>query len=334
MLTQANTHTPNNFEYTVNGNVLMSSFVEEMKENENIFNSSSGGAIQIGSSFYRVDPQVTAFWDMKQDTVYERDPESMADRDPVVFDQKTMSDVVSKLGFGPVVFTLDSLKKQNFQSDEEFSAWVGRKFASDFIKRRVKIAVAVLRACSHAAGLVIDKVAEPRFDKMHLINARRQLGATQTQFTHALLHNDTYFDHVEAQNVEVDVNLNNLFFSQASQIFYGMTPMVVNSDELIAVDGVNPDAYTVLQLAAGAMSMDLIDFDPPKSSWQLLKDNMSLVVQGQGSLAIGADGFEFNTATGGKHPGLSALATSSNWIPKKSAPSDYAFVGVDVKKAA
>ena len=309
-------------DFKLHNALALGSYLEELKQNSDIFNGASNGAIRMTSDGLIGDFSEEDFIkEMSSAKVIKhRDPSALGAITPEKFEEDTK--ISPKLNtYAYLSQTWDAFKKKG-QSAEQFSVLVGKAVAMAQIEWSCNTALAgVTGAISVNASMVLgDGTADIKYTDFPLIMGKfgDQLGSIKL----LVMTGATYYNLMGTAVAEKLTNIAGATIMSASNPTFGIPVLVTDSPSLGATAGFN-----ILCLADGAVT--LINSEEVSMSTGVVRGKENLVLETQYEMATNIDVKGFGLSTAGIaiiSPTTAQLQAKANW--KQSATDIKNTAGV------
>lgn len=306
------------------------SMTEVLDQQVNLFNSSTGGAIQLRSAAHQGDYSDMAFFAKVNGLVRRRNVYGSG-----TVAEKNMAhlvDTMVKIAAGTPPIRLD---KSQFtwimQNPEVAGAALGQQLAVDTMADMLNTGVG---ACYAAMSQVTDNIADVTGesapgDLMSFINQNKgasKLGDSSNNIVAWLMHSKPMFDLYG----NALTNTERLFtYGTVNVIRDPFGRLLVMSDSPSLFTAGSPNVYHNLGLVSGAL---MIDQNPDFDANEEVKngdENLIRTYQAEWTYNMGIKGFAWDKTNGGKSPTDAALFTSTNWDQYATSNKDLPGVVVE-----
>jgi hypothetical protein len=308
-----------------------SSFTEVLRQQIDLFNSATGGAIVLQGAAHQGDFSDVAFFAKVTGGLVRRRNAygSGAVAEKVM---KHLVDTSVKVAAGTPPIRLDPGQFKWIQQNPEVAgAAMGQQLAIDTMADMLNVGLgSVYSALSQVAGVVYDATGntapadKPTWDNFN--NGQAKFGDASSQIGVWIMHS-TPMHALYANNLN---NSERLFtYGTVNVIRDPFGKLLVMTDSQNLVEAGSPNVYHILGLVPGAVMIGQNnDFDAAEET-VTGDENIIRKYQAEWSYNVGIKGFAWDKANGGKSPTDAALFTSTNW--DKYATSDKDLAGVVVE---
>ncbi len=308
-----------------------SSFTEVLRQQIDLFNGATGGAIVLQGAAHQGDFSDAAFFAKVTGGLVRRRNAygSGAVAEKVM---KHLVDTSVKVAAGTPPVRLDPGQFKWIQQNPEVAgAAMGQQLAIDTMADMLNVGLgSVYSALSQVAGVVYDATGniapanKPTWDNFN--NGQAKFGDASSQIGVWIMHS-TPMHALYANNLN---NSERLFtYGTVNVIRDPFGKLLVMTDSQNLVEAGAPNIYHMLGLVPGAVMIGQNnDFDAAEET-KTGDENIIRTYQAEWSYNVGIKGFAWDKANGGKSPTDAALFTSTNW--DKYATSDKDLAGVVVE---
>lgn len=314
------------------------SMTEILRQNCDLFNAASGGAIMLGTVPVQGDYSDKIYWAKISGLVRRRNAYGSGAVTP-----KVMTDLVDTMvkvaaGTPPVEINPGQFKWIQ-KNPQEAGVILGQQLAQEFLADMLNTALgAGFTALGNISAVVFNTLADDTtapfsntLDFGVLNSGQALFGDASSQIAAWVMHSKPLHDLygaslTNAERLFVYGNVN------VSRDPFGKLLIATDAPTLVFTDTVpSPDvnAYAVLGLVPGAlMCHQNNDFTANESTLNG-DENILRTYQAEWSYNLGVKGFTWDKTSGGKSPTDAALFTAANW--DKIATSNKDLAGVVVK---
>lgn len=309
-----------------------SAFSETLRQQVDLFNTATGGAIMLQSAAHQGDFSDVAFFaKVTGGLVRRRDAYGSGTVAEKVL--KHLVDTSVKVAAGTPPVRLDPGQFRWIQQNPEVAgAAMGQQLAVDTMADMLNVGLgSVYSALSQVSDVVYDATANTdAADKLptwnNLNNGQAKFGDQSSQIAAWIMHS-TPMHKLYGSNL---TNGERLFTYGTVNVVrdpFGKLLVMTDSPNLFAAG--TPNVYHILGLVPGGVLIGQNnDFDANEET-KNGDENIIRTYQAEWSYNIGVKGFAWDKANGGKSPTDAALFTSTNW--DKYATSHKDLAGVVVK---
>lgn len=309
-----------------------SAFSETLRQQVDLFNAATGGAIMLQSAAHQGDFSDVAFFAKVTGGLVRR---RNACGSGTVAEKvlKHLVDTSVKVAAGTPPVRLDPGQFRWIQQNPEVAgAAMGQQLAVDTMADMLNVGLgSVYSALSQVSDVVYDATANTdAADKLptwnNLNNGQAKFGDQSAQIAAWIMHS-TPMHKLYGSNL---TNGERLFTYGTVNVVrdpFGKLLVMTDSPNLFAAG--TPNVYRILGLVPGGVLIGQNnDFDANEET-KNGDENIIRTYQAEWSYNIGVKGFAWDKANGGKSPTDAALFTSTNW--DKYATSHKDLAGVVVK---
>lgn len=309
-----------------------SAFSETLRQQVDLFNAATGGAVMLQSAAHQGDFSDVAFFaKVTGGLVRRRNAYGSGTVAEKVL--KHLVDTSVKVAAGTPPVRLDPGQFRWIQQNPEVAgAAMGQQLAVDTMADMLNVGLgSVYSALSQVSDVVYDATANTdAADKLptwnNLNNGQAKFGDQSSQIAAWIMHS-TPMHKLYGSNL---TNSERLFTYGTVNVVrdpFGKLLVMTDSPNLFAAG--TPNVYHILGLVPGAVMIGQNnDFDANEET-KNGDENIIRTYQAEWSYNIGVKGFAWDKANGGKSPTDAALFTSTNW--DKYATSHKDLAGVVVK---
>lgn len=309
-----------------------SAFSETLRQQVDLFNAATGGAIMLQSAAHQGDFSDVAFFaKVTGGLVRRRNAYGSGTVAEKVL--KHLVDTSVKVAAGTPPVRLDPGQFRWIQQNPEVAgAAMGQQLAVDTMADMLNVGLgSVYSALSQVADVVYDATANTNAaDKLptwnNLNNGQAKFGDQSSQIAAWIMHS-TPMHKLYGSNL---TNGERLFTYGTVNVVrdpFGKLLVMTDSPNLFAAG--SPNVYHILGLVPGGVLIGQNnDFDANEET-KNGDENIIRTYQAEWSYNIGVKGFAWDKGNGGKSPTDAALFTSTNW--DKYATSHKDLAGVVVK---
>ena len=309
-----------------------SAFSETLRQQVDLFNTATGGAIMLQSAAHQGDFSDVAFFaKVTGGLVRRRNAYGSGTVAEKVL--KHLVDTSVKVAAGTPPVRLDPGQFRWIQQNPEVAgAAMGQQLAVDTMADMLNVGLgSVYSALSQVSEVVYDATANTNAaDKLptwnNLNNGQAKFGDQSSQIAAWIMHS-TPMHKLYGSNL---TNGERLFTYGTVNVVrdpFGKLLVMTDSPNLFAAG--TPNVYHILGLVPGGVLIGQNnDFDANEET-KNGDENIIRTYQAEWSYNIGVKGFAWDKANGGKSPTDAALFTSTNW--DKYATSHKYLAGVVVK---
>lgn len=292
---------------------FMGGFVEAVEQETNVFNSASGGSIQLIPNRLKGDYEKESFFKAISGIVSRRDTTSTATVTDLALTQGEFVSVKVNRKIGPVANTLDSFRK--IAADpQEFSFILGQQWGKAAAKDYVDVALGgVGAAIAGQVSLVNDITGATLKTVSHssMVGAMAKMGDQSSRIVAFVMHSKPFFDLMGQAIADKIFEVAGVTIYSGNVATFNR-PVIVTDSASLVVTG-TPDTYRTLALVEGAVTVEESEQREVVSDLVTGLENLVLRVQGEYAYNVGVKGFTWDVAGGGANPANAAILTSGNW---------------------
>lgn len=311
---------------------------EIQRQQIELFNHASGGAIVLGSDAVQGDFSDSVFWAKISGLVRRRNAYGTGS-----VSEKVMTDLVDtmvKVASGTPPVRLDPGQFKWIQKNpEEAGAMMGKQLALDNLADMLNTALgATYAALGQVSDVVYNHITvttAPFTDLLSfgvLNKGQAKFGDASSQIaawvTHSKPMHDLYGNSLtNSERLFTYGNIN------VSRDPFGKLLIMTDSPQLVFTDTVpNPDVngYAVLGLVPGAVMITQNNDFTANEEVKNGDENIMRTYQAEWSFNLGVKGFAWDKGNGGKSPANAALFTATNWVRYATSVKDLAGVVIKV----
>jgi hypothetical protein len=305
---------------------FQSGYVETLVQETNAFNAASRNAIRLSTQSLIGDYAKNAFFLSTASLISRRDTGSLAAADQLDLAQDEIASVKINRMIGPVVKTLDALKKIA-SSQAEFSFVLGQQIAKavmvDMLNNAIRATVAAL---VQNTSLLYDYSGTGGMTHSVLATGKGKMGDAASRIICWVMHSAKY-NQLELQALTDKItNVADGLINVGKLGALGI-PVIITDASPLFVDNTGTDHYYTLGLVADGVQVieseeRTLVTEGPKTE----KNNLYYVVQGELAYNLGVKGYTYDYADGGANPTDADVATSAHWDKVASDNKDCAGV--------
>ncbi len=308
---------------------VYSAYTEVLKQQIDLFNAASRGAIQMSLASNQGDYSDTAFWARVTGLVRRRNAYGTGSVTEKVMTQLT--ETMVKIAAGTPPIRLDpGMLKWIASSPEAAAASLGQQLAKDMLADMLNTSLAATKAALVTVGATVlyDGTGDtnPKLDFVKFNQGQALFGDSAGDIAAWVLHSKPYFDLVG----NAIVNANQLFkYGDVAVMADPMgRPLIVSDVPALAVTG-TPNTYFSLGLVPGAVTIEQND-NEYTDNYQTINgdENIKRTYQAEWTYNLGLKGFTWDKTNGGKSPNDAALVLGTNWDKIATSTKDLAGVAV------
>lgn len=280
---------------------------EVLEQNVDGFNASSNGTILLGSEALENDFSDESFFKALSaaSLVSHRDYTSMGDLTPEKLIEDAVNTVKVSRTYGPFSTTYDAWNRSN-RNVKTFSLAVGEQLgigiANDMLNTLLTAGMAGIQATQAKIG---DGLST--FDYSNIVDGLASYGDKAGSIKMLVMHSNTYFSIVDkGLSMTALDSVGGMTIREGGAYSLGLPVLVTDSPALSMTTG-----YGVIGLTSEALKGIESDDTIMKTQDIIGKENLGLLMQGEGSFNVGVKGCKFDDAIG--NPTNAQLGDSANW---------------------
>jgi hypothetical protein len=309
-----------------------SSMTEVLRQKIDLFNTATGGAIQLRAAAHQGDFSDVAFFAKISGLVRRRNSYGSGN----VSEKKLahLVDTMVKVAAGTPPVRLDPGQFKWIQQNPEVAgAALGQQLALDTMADMLNVGLgATYAALSAQASNVYDATGnttpEDTLSFSNLNNGQAKFGDQSSTIGAWVMHSKPMFD-LYGKNL---TNASQLFnYGNVNVIRDPFGKLLVMTDSQNLVITGSPNNYAVLGLVPGAVIIDQNNDYTANEEAKNGDENIIRTFQAEWSYNVGVRGFAWDKTNGGKSPNDAALLTSTNWDKYATSHKDLAGVVVKTK---
>ncbi|XAI93806.1 major capsid protein [Pseudomonas phage vB_Pa-PAC1] len=309
-----------------------SAFSETLRQQVDLFNAATGGAIMLQSAAHQGDFSDVAFFaKVTGGLVRRRNAYGSGTVAEKVL--KHLVDTSVKVAAGTPPVRLDPGQFRWIQQNPEVAgAAMGQQLAVDTMADMLNVGLgSVYSALSQVAAVVYDATGNTAPDDgptwNNLNNGQAKFGDQSSQIAAWIMHS-TPMHKLYGNNLS---NSERLFtYGTVNVVRDPFGKLLVMTDSPNLFEAGTPNVYRILGLVPGAVMIGQNnDFDANEET-KNGDENIIRTYQAEWSYNVGVKGFAWDKANGGKSPTDAALFTSTNWDKYATSEKDLAGVVVEV----
>lgn len=292
------------------------------------FNGAVNGGLILTSGAHEGDFSSTAIWAKINGLVRRRNAYGTG-----AVALKTLSQLVNtsvKVAAGtPPIEINPGMMKWIQKSPEEAGVVIGRQMAEDSMADMLNTGIMVYVAGVGNVSELNHDATDGVMELGDMVTGASKMGDRSQAIEAWLTHSKSAFD-IYGQAL---ANQNRLFTFGDVQVIqdgFGRPIVMTDSPNLVLSDGggAGIDHYRTLGLTAGAVIVEQGNEFTDNVETKNGEENILRTYQAEWAYQLGLKGFTWDTASGGKSPNDSALATAANWDRISTSHKDLAGVMV------
>lgn len=307
-----------------------SSMTEVLRQKIDLFNTATGGAIQLRAAAHQGDYSDVAFFAKISGLVRRRNAYGSGN-----VSEKNMAhlvDTMVKVAAGTPPVRLDPGQFKWIQQNPEVAgAALGQQLAVDTMADMLNVGLGASYAALSAQTAVVydatgNTLPENTLSFGNLNNGQAKFGDQASTISAWVMHSKPMFD-LYGKNLTNSASLFTYGNINVMRDPFGKLLVMTDSQNLVIAG--TPNNYAVLGLVPGAVIIDQNNDYTANEEAKNGDENIIRTFQAEWSYNVGVKGFAWDKANGGKSPNDAALLTSTNW--DKYATSHKDLAGVVVK---
>ena len=309
-----------------------SSMTEVLRQKIDLFNTATGGAIQLRAAAHQGDYSDVAFFAKISGLVRRRNAYGSGN-----VSEKNMAhlvDTMVKVAAGTPPVRLDPGQFKWIQQNPEVAgAALGQQLAVDTMADMLNVGLgASYAALSAQTAVVYDATGntspENTLSFGNLNNGQAKFGDQASTISAWVMHSKPMFD-LYGKNLTNSASLFTYGNINVMRDPFGKLLVMTDSQNLVIAG--TPNNYAVLGLVPGAVIIDQNNDYTANEEAKNGDENIIRTFQAEWSYNVGVKGFAWDKANGGKSPNDAALLTATNWDKYATSHKDLAGVVVKVK---
>lgn len=320
-------------ELAVYSEYAYSSMTEVLRQKIDLFNTATGGAIQLRSAAHQGDYSDVAFFSKIAGLLRRRDAYGTGGMSTEKH-MRHLVDTMVKVAAGTYPVRLDPGQFKWIQMNPEVAgAALGQQLAIDMMADMLNTSLGATHAAlSNVPDIIYDATANASPNDTlsfgNLNNAQALFGDQSSQIVAWIMHSKPMFD-LYGKNLTNSERLFNYGNINVMRDPFGKLLVMTDSQNLVATG--SPNEYAVLGLTPGAVIVDQNNDFTANEESRNGEENIVRTYQAEWSYNVGIRGFAWDKTNGGKSPNDAALLTSTNWDRYSTSHKDLAGVVVKVK---
>jgi len=311
------TTTGNPTDFQVYRDEYYSGLIESIDQNVRVLNEGAGGAIRVLTSNTRGQFENRSHFNLIDDLIFDRDPESNADLPVRKITQGEVKDILLNYGIGPVRGTLDSFRK--LSQDPSLASFIlGQQMGERVTQMLLNTGLGgLVAALSTESDVVYDNTVQANAERnggstinhKAMIRAKYLMG-DRTEALRAIVANSAVAAELDVSQLSEKLGeVSGAMVYGASSGTLNLAAYITDSPALTFVDGGVTKHY-VLMLTEGALTIEQQDYMDMLSDREGGKMNLSYFYQAESAYLARIKGF---TWTGANAPTRGQFADSANW---------------------
>ena len=309
-----------------------SSMTEVLRQKIDLFNTATGGAIQLRAAAHQGDYSDVAFFAKISGLVRRRN--SYGSGSVAEKNLAHLVDTMVKVAAGTPPVRLDPGQFKWIQQNPEVAgAALGQQLAVDTMADMLNVGLgASYAALSAQTAVVYDATGntspENTLSFGNLNNGQAKFGDQASTISAWVMHSKPMFD-LYGKNLTNSASLFTYGNINVMRDPFGKLLVMTDSQNLVIAG--TPNNYAVLGLVPGAVIIDQNNDYTANEEAKNGDENIIRTFQAEWSYNVGVKGFAWDKANGGKSPNDAALLTSTNWDKYATSHKDLAGVVVKTK---
>ena len=309
-----------------------SSMTEVLRQKIDLFNTATGGAIQLRAAAHQGDYSDVAFFAKISGLVRRRN--SYGSGSVAEKNLAHLVDTMVKVAAGTPPVRLDPGQFKWIQQNPEVAgAALGQQLAVDTMADMLNVGLgASYAALSAQTAVVYDATGntspENTLSFGNLNNGQAKFGDQASTISAWVMHSKPMFD-LYGKNLTNSASLFTYGNINVMRDPFGKLLVMTDSQNLVIAG--TPNNYAVLGLVPGAVIIDQNNDYTANEEAKNGDENIIRTFQAEWSYNVGVKGFAWDKANCGKSPNDAALLTSTNWDKYATSHKDLAGVVVKTK---
>ena len=309
-----------------------SSMTEVLRQKIDLFNTATGGAIQLRAAAHQGDYSDVAFFAKISGLVRRRN--SYGSGSVAEKNLAHLVDTMVKVAAGTPPVRLDPGQFKWIQQNPEVAgAALGQQLAVDTMADMLNVGLgASYAALSAQTAVVYDATGntspENTLSFGNLNNGQAKFGDQASTISTWVMHSKPMFD-LYGKNLTNSASLFTYGNINVMRDPFGKLLVMTDSQNLVIAG--TPNNYAVLGLVPGAVIIDQNNDYTANEEAKNGDENIIRTFQAEWSYNVGVKGFAWDKANGGKSPNDAALLTATNWDKYATSHKDLAGVVVKVR---
>ena len=309
-----------------------SSMTEVLRQKIDLFNTATGGAIQLRAAAHQGDYSDVAFFAKISGLVRRRN--SYGSGSVAEKNLAHLVDTMVKVAAGTPPVRLDPGQFKWIQQNPEVAgAALGQQLAVDTMADMLNVGLgASYAALSAQTAVVYDATGntspENTLSFGNLNNGQAKFGDQASTISAWVMHSKPMFD-LYGKNLTNSASLFTYGNINVMRDPFGKLLVMTDSQNLVIAG--TPNNYAVLGLVPGAVIIDQNNDYTANEEAKNGDENIIRTFQAEWSYNVGVKGFAWDKANGGKSPNDAALLTATNWDKYATSHKDLAGVVVKVR---
>ena len=309
-----------------------SSMTEVLRQKIDLFNTATGGAIQLRAAAHQGDYSDVAFFAKISGLVRRRN--SYGSGSVAEKNLAHLVDTMVKVAAGTPPVRLDPGQFKWIQQNPEVAgAALGQQLAVDTMADMLNVGLgASYAALSAETAVVYDATGntspENTLSFGNLNNGQAKFGDQASTISAWVMHSKPMFD-LYGKNLTNSASLFTYGNINVMRDPFGKLLVMTDSQNLVIAG--TPNNYAVLGLVPGAVIIDQNNDYTANEEAKNGDENIIRTFQAEWSYNVGVKGFAWDKANGGKSPNDAALLTATNWDKYATSHKDLAGVVVKVR---
>lgn len=309
-----------------------SSMTQVLRQKIDLFNTATGGAIQLRAAAHQGDYSDVAFFAKISGLVRRRNAYGSGN-----VSEKNMAhlvDTMVKVAAGTPPVRLDPGQFKWIQQNPEVAgAALGQQLAVDTMADMLNVGLgASYAALSAQTAVVYDATGntspENTLSFGNLNNGQAKFGDQASTISAWVMHSKPMFD-LYGKNLTNSASLFTYGNINVMRDPFGKLLVMTDSQNLVITGA--PNNYAVLGLVPGAVIIDQNNDYTANEEAKNGDENIIRTFQAEWSYNVGVKGFAWDKTNGGKSPNDAALLTATNWDKYATSHKDLAGVVVKVR---
>ena len=291
-----------------------SSMTEVLRQKIDLFNTATGGAIQLRAAAHQGDYSDVAFFAKISGLVRRRNAYGSGN-----VSEKNMAHLVDTMvkvaACTPPVRLDPGQFKWIQQNPEVAGAALGQQLAVDTMADMLNTGLGATYAALSAQSAVVHNATgltapEDTMSFLNLNKGQAKFGDQASTISAWVMHSKPMFD-LYGKNLSNAERLFNYGNINVMRDPFGKLLVMTDSQNLVITGA--PNNYAVLGLVPGAVIIDQNSDYTANEEAKNGDENIIRTFQAEWSYNVGVRGFAWDKTNGGKSPNNAALATGTNW---------------------
>lgn len=279
------------------------------------FNEASRGCIRLDTRMIKGHYEKESFFPRPANLVTRRDISLTSAATPIKLTQDETIGVKVNRKIGPIENTIDGWRKLG-KDQREMSFVLGQMVGEEQLKDMINTALLAVEGwLTGQTNLNFDATGQSTktITHAHLNSALAKRGDKSSEINMLVMHSKVWFDLIGQAIADNVFEVAGATINQARPGTFNRPVLVIDSPALTDANGSLTDTYNTLGLVPGAVTITQSEQEQLVTEVVTLKENLTLVVQGEYAFNIDCLGAKWDTQNGGVNPTDAAVGTSTNW---------------------